>query len=202
MESITVYFDYLCPYAKRGMELASMIQEHLKLSFNWKHYSLAQGSYQENDGWQLWQDKLNESSKNGSKGLLPFLASYAVEQQNDEYKNFRLKMFQSYHDEGQAYSLENLVKLAEASGLNKDQFEKDLHSQAARDTLEQDHTEAISKNISATPTFYFKSGAAAYFRFKTLPQTTEEATQFFLDYRNIIESYPDLETIRRPYKRN
>lgn len=201
METVTVYFDYLCPYAKRGMELASMIQDPLKLSFKWKHYSLAQGNYKGNDGWQLWQDKLDENSRNGSKGLLPFLASYAAKQQNDDYQNFRLKMFQNYHDESHAYNQENLVSLAETSGLNKAQFEKDLHSQAARDTLEQDHTEAISKDISATPTFVFNSGAAAYFRFKTLPQSTKEATQFFLDYRNMIENYPDLETIRRPYKR-
>ncbi len=178
-----------------------MIQEPLNLNFNWKHYSLAQGNYKGNDDWQLWQDKLDENSRNGSKGLLPFLASYAAEQQNDDYKNFRLKMFQNYHDKSQAYTQENLVKLAEASGLNKDQFEKDLHSQAARDTLEQQHNEALCKDISATPTFYFDSGAAAYFRFKTLPQSTEKATKFFLDYRNMIESYPDLETIRRPYKR-
>jgi hypothetical protein len=163
--------------------------------------NLYQGNYKADDGWQLWQDELSENAKDGGKGLLAFLASYAAKQQNDVFTKFRLTMFKNYHDKGIAYSLENLLSLAEKTGLDKERFEQDLKSQAARKSLEKEHNEALNKNISATPTFCFQSGAAAYFRFKTLPQTRNDAIQFFLDYRKMIETYPDLETIRRPYKR-
>ena len=201
METITVYFDYVCPYAKRGMELASLIEKPLGLTFKWKHYSLYQGNYKGADDWQIWQDDLSEDSKDGGKGLLPFLASYAAQKQNDPYTNFRLKMFQYYHDEGKTYSLNNILEIAEQTNLSVKQFEHDIKSQEAREALEQDHKGAVSKLISATPTFCFESGAAAYFRFKILPETEAKAITFFNDYRNMIENYPDLETIRRPYKR-
>ncbi|MCA9836848.1 MAG: DsbA family protein [Trueperaceae bacterium] len=201
METVTVYFDYLCPYAKRGMELASLIQEPLELNFDWKHYSLAQGNYRGEDDWQLWQDSLSKDDRAGGKGLLPFLASYAARRQGDDFTNFRLKMFKSYHDERKPYSLENILATAQEAGLELERFEQDLQSDAARASLAEEHSEAVARDISATPTFCFDSGAAAYFRFKSLPETAHEASQFFLDYRKMLERYPDLETIRRPYKR-
>ena len=201
METVTVYFDYLCPYAKRGMELASLVEDALGLEFQWRHYSLAQGNYKGDDGWQLWDDDLSETDRAGGKGLLPFLASYAAQKQEDDYKNFRLKMFQAYHDEGKAYSLENLLFLAGQAKLDVQTFDADLRSDEARAALAKDHSEATSKAISATPSFCFVSGAAAYFRFKTVPKSQQDAVRFFQDYRHMIEAYPDLETIRRPYKR-
>lgn len=199
MEQVTVYFDYICPYAKRGMELAHRIKDRLQLSFEWKHYSLHQGNYQGSD-WLIWDDPIDVPSADDA-GLLSFLASYAAIQQADPFDNYRLNLIRARHDERHTITLDRALELAQKAGLDREQFAHDLTSAEARASLAQDHQEAISRNISATPTFCFESGAAAYFRFTSLPEDDNQAVQFFCDYRNIIERYPQLETIRRPYKR-
>jgi len=46
-------------------------------------------------------------------------------------------------------------------------------------------------------------GETAYLRIRELPAGQDEALELFRDYRHLLESYPYLETVRRPRaKRN
>ena len=199
MENVTVYFDYLCPFTYRAVELAEEVAGPLELSFDWVHYSLYQGNYK-GDDWRLWEDALVSDAKDGGKGLLPFLASCAVKEQGEEvFNSFRLALMRAHHVGEKPFTKEVVFEVAGEVGADVEGLEHHLDSPETREALARDHQRAVSKGVTATPTFKFTGGNLSYFRFDALPGDTEEAVNFFQDYRKML-SYPYLQTIRRPYE--
>lgn len=197
---VKAYFDYICPFSWRGAELAEMVAEPLGLEFDWHPYSLYQGNYQGENGWRLWHDPLPADAQDGGKGLLPFLASNAAREQGEAlYNRFRLALARAYHRGGRPYSKRTCFEVAGEVGLDMTAFARDLISPAQRERLAKDHEEAAAAKVSGTPTFHFGSGQVAYLRLSALPQTPEEAVGLFRGYKDVLEHYPYLQAIRRPY---
>ena len=212
-ETVTVYFDYLCPFAWRGAEVAQAVAEELELHFDWRHFSLYQSNHDLNDpavknqggadGWQLWNERIDPDDPMGCKGLLPFLASCAARRQGEEpYDVFRLALLRARHDERRPLSLATIRHVADCSGLHLPRFESDLADPEARTRLAQDHHRAAALDVFGTPTFHFDSGHLAYFRIRELPRDPDEALRLFCDYRAVLERYPYLETVKRPRHRD
>jgi predicted DsbA family dithiol-disulfide isomerase len=197
-ESVIVYFDYLCPFAWRGAELAEIIAEPLNLSFYWRHFSLYQSNYPGSD-WQLWNDPIDPQDEGGSKGLLPFLASCAAKRQGvAAFDSFRLSLLRARHSQHLPYTYDTILEVAEQVGLHLPSFEQDLANPECRTTLAHDYHQAKAHHVFGTPTFQFASGDTAYFRIAELPKTTGEAVKLFQTYKQLLESYPYLQTIKRP----
>ncbi len=199
MENVTVYFDYLCPFTYRAMELAEEVAGPLELSFSWVHYSLYQGNYK-GDDWRLWEDALVFDAKDGGKGLLPFLASCAVKEQGEEvFNSFRLALMRAHHVDEKPFTKEVVFEVAGEVGADVEGLEQHLDNPETRNAFSHDHQRAASRSVAASPTLEFSDGNLAYFRFDALPKDVEEAVNFFRDYRKML-SYPYLQTIRRPYE--
>jgi 2-hydroxychromene-2-carboxylate isomerase len=197
-ETVIAYFDYLCPFAWRGAEVAAQVAAPLGLQFKWQHFSLYQSNNKVN-GWQLWNETIDDCDESGTKGLLPFLASCSARRQGrDLYDTFRLGVLRARHRDCLPLTLETLTKVAQQSGLNMSEFEKELGNPEVRTRIAQEHYTAKALGVFGTPTFQFGSEHLAYFRIAQLPQTLEEAVNLFHDYRRILETYPYLETIKRP----
>lgn len=203
-EKVFVYFDYLCPFAWRGAEVAEQVTNILGTEFEWCHFSLYQSNYDSPEPWQLWNEKVDLEDESGTKGLLPFLASCAARRQGSQVFNaFRLATMRARHVDGAPLNLTTLLEAAKAVGLDLESFEKELNNPETRTVLAKEHHEAEKLNVFGTPTFKFPSGHLSYFRIAQLPQDEEEAVRLFSSYRELLESYPYLETIKRPRsKRN
>lgn len=197
-ETVTVYYDYVCPFAWRGAELAELVGPELDITFVWRHFSLYQNNYQGSDGWQLWNQKLSYDDS-GDKGLLPFLASCAARLQGKElHDRFRLGLMRARHRDHQPFSLKTVRGVAEAAGLELGRFESDFANPERRTVLAQEHHQAVAQNIFGTPTFSFANGHTAYFRIREYPRDLGEATELFSFYRRWLEDYPYVETVKRP----
>jgi predicted DsbA family dithiol-disulfide isomerase len=197
-ETVIAYFDYLCPFAWRGAEVAAQVAEPLGLKFKWQHFSLYQSNNKVN-GWQLWNETVDPCDESGTKGLLPFLASCSARRQGRElYDAFRLGVLRARHRDCLPLTLETLTKIARQVDLNMSEFEKELNNPEVRTRIAQEHHNAKAMGIFGTPTFHFETNHLAYFRIAHLPQTVEEAVNLFSDYRRMLETYPYLETIKRP----
>lgn len=206
-ESVTVYFDYLCPFSWRVAELLEMVTEPLSLRCDWKHFSLYQSNYNGNGNWQLWNDKLDTDSQNGSKGLLPFLASHAAKRQGDaKFQAFRLALLRACHRDHQGFSKDTIWRVAEQVGLHLPTFASDLGDPECRTALAHEHMQAAALDIFGTPTLRFQqtyeSDHIAYLRLRDVPVNLEEAVELFQTYYQLLYRYPYLETIRRPRPRN
>lgn len=213
-EVVHVYFDYLCPFAWRGAELAEQVAGPLGLQFVWHHFSLYQSNYQGHDGWQLWNDRLEPGSGHasgyssghdadaGNKGLLPFLASCAARQQGAEpWAGFRLGLMRARYCDHRPLVGKTIFSVAAEAGLDLARFEHDLNDPECRTRLAHEHHRAKAQDVFGTPTYRFENGHMAYLRIKELPKSQDEAVSLFSDYRRMLECYPYLETLKRPRAR-
>jgi predicted DsbA family dithiol-disulfide isomerase len=207
LEPVTIYFDYLCPFSWRVAELAEMIATPLGLDFQWQHFSLYQSNYEGGDKWQLWNDKFELVSDNGSKGLLPFLASQAAKRQGHaKFETFRLALMRSCHRDHQRYTMDVILETAERVGLHMPTFESDIRDPECRTALAHEHHQAAELNVFGTPTLHFdrdqSNSQLAYLRIRSVPANFEEAQDLFQTYRHLLTHHPYLETIRRPRPRS
>jgi len=196
---VIVYFDYLCPYAWRGAELAELVTGQTGLIFEWRLFSLVQSNSTEPD-YQIWNDRVDDTDPSGNRGLLPFLASLAARRQGRDAEDaFRLTLQRARFKDHATYGLQDIMKAAEACGLAADRFRHDLDDPELRTQLAQEHHQAACANVFGTPTFRFKdTGDTAYLRLRELPHDAAEAVELFGRHRSLLSDYPYLETVKRP----
>ena len=198
-ETVVAYFDYLCPFAWRGAEVARMVESELGLRFEWRHFSVFQADHGDANGQQLWNAGIDDTDPMGNWGLQPFLASCAARRQGPEaFDRFRLDLLRARHVEGRPLTRRTHSAVAEAAGLHLARFETDLADPELRTCLAQEHHQAARRDVFGTPTFALANGHLAYFRVRELPVDEEEAVRLFLAFRGLLEDFPYLETVRRP----
>lgn len=198
-ETVTVFFDYLCPFAWRAAELAERVAEPLELRFEWAHFSLYQSNHRSGDGWQLWNQRIDPADPTGGKGLLAFLASMAARRQGDDaFAAFRLELLRARHRDHRPLDRATVLDVAAAAELHLACFEGELDDPEARTRLAREHHEAATLKVFGTPTLRFASGDTAYLRLKQLPPDGEPSVELFRRVRGLLADYPYLETLKRP----
>ena len=199
--TVAVYFDYLCPYAWRGAEVAELVAEELDVRFDWRHFSLYQANHR-GAPWYVWNERLDDADETGSKGLLPVLASIAARKQGREpFDRFRLALLRARHRDRAPLTRGLMLACAEQAQLHLACFEQDFGDPEARTVLAQEHCRAAREDVFGTPTFAFANGHAAYFRLRELPHDRSEAVALFRNFHDLLTRYPYLETVRRPRAR-
>jgi predicted DsbA family dithiol-disulfide isomerase len=202
VQTITVYLDYLCPFAWRGLELAHVVAPQLGLELELRHFSLEQGNHPENQGLPrhapVW--KLAEQPLESSKSLWAFLASHAARQQGKAaHLRFALELFRLRHQHRQALDEQTFVEAVGRAGLDLERFMADLEDQETRRLeLARDLEEAGERAVFGTPTFVLPSGDAAYFRFTELTTEPELAVPLWELFTSVLHNGAHIETIKRP----
>ncbi len=198
-EPVTVYFDYLCPYAWRASALTASVAGPLGLRFEWVHFSLYQANHPSGDGWQLWNERLGDHDDTGTMGLLPFLASTAARRQGRaSHDAFRTALLHARHVDHRPFHLSTMMEAAEEARLHLACFERDLADPEARTTLAREHHRGVAARVFGTPTFRFPSGDTAYVRLREVPSDRDDAVALFERVRGMLADYPYLETLKRP----
>ena len=199
---VAVYFDYLCPYAWRGAEVAELVADELGVRFDWRHFSLYQANYRGSKAWHVWNQKLDDGDETGCKGLLPFLASTAARKQGREaFDRFRLGLLRARHRDRAPLTRDLMLACAEQAQLHLACFEQDFDDPELRTVLAHEHCRAAREDVFGTPTFAFPGGHAAYFRLREVPADRVEAVALFRGFHEMLTRYPYLETVRRPRAR-
>lgn len=201
-ETVIVHFDYLCPFTWRGAEVAETVAEPLGLRFEWRPFSLYQSNYAGSDGWQLWNQRIDPDDEHGSLGLTPFLASCAASRQGEALHDaFRLALLRARYVDCRPYHARTMLEVAEQVGMHLPRFESDLNDPECRTRLAHQHHRASCQHVFGTPTFRFQDGHAAYFRIRELPADRDEAIALFRSFRDMLERFPYLQTLKRPRPR-
>ena len=215
-----VYFDFLCPYAWRGLELADVLRREHGLKFRLRHFSLVQGNHAENSApqnperkfpvWWLDQQVSGQGSDHQAGSLNAFLAGQAaLRQSEDAAWAFTLAVFRARHQpENQQSSsgpLGNadfrndsvLRGLAEQT-LDAAQFGRDFADEAGlRASLHADLQASASLGVFGTPTFHLPDGNIAYFRFANLVTQSAAALALWNVYTSVLTDGARIETIKR-----
>lgn len=200
-----VYFDFLCPFAWRGLELADVLRREHGLSFRLRHFSLVQGNHPANaerraPTWWLHEQGAEEGSASQQASLRAFLAAQAAARQGEESTwAFTLALFRARHERGAELSGETVRAAAQEAGLDLSRLEKDLQDDAGlRETLAEDLRASLTLGVFGTPTFVLPDGNAAYLRFSKLIREEAEARILWDLYGEMLHSGVGIETVKRP----
>ena len=66
-QPVMVFFDYTCPFAWRGAEVAVDVQDELELEYTWLHFSIYLSNYRGRDHWQIWNEPIDPKDDSGTK---------------------------------------------------------------------------------------------------------------------------------------
>ncbi len=203
MTPTQIYFDFLCPYAWRGLELADVLRREHAQTFELRHFSLVQGNHPENAEsrhvpvWWLTDQPADGGSAAQSGSLLAFLADQAAARQSEDARwRFVLTLFRAVHQDKAALNEMTLEAAARTAGLDLAQFDADRQSDPVRAALRADLAAAAELGVFGTPTFVLPQGHAAYFRFANLVPP-EKALETYQLYVSVLESDARIETIKR-----
>ncbi|GAA5512824.1 hypothetical protein Dcar01_01548 [Deinococcus carri] len=200
-----VYFDFLCPFAWRGLELADVLRRERGLPFRLRHYSLVQGNHTENPErkaptWWLTEQAADEGSAAQQGSLRAFLAAQAAARQGEEAAwAFTLALFRAKHERRAELDGDTVHTAAREAGLDLARFEADLADEAGlRQALTEDLRDAAALGVFGTPTFVLPDGNAAYLRFSQLVREADAAQTLWDLYAEVLHSGAGIETVKRP----
>ncbi len=209
---ITVYYDYLCPFAWRGLELLVA----LEIPFTARHYSLVQGNHPNNadlarnaPAWKLATQTLGDAANKNlpayfkvDGSLEAFFASHAAMHQGCEaHTRFALELFRAHHQDNKALTAETALHAAKSAKLDMDAFAAALKNETTlRAELAADLEAAGELGVFGTPTIQLETGDIAYFRFAKLPETHIAKLEAWNVFTGTLRSEARIETIKRAKK--
>ncbi|WP_425145652.1 DsbA family oxidoreductase [Deinococcus sp.] len=204
-----IYFDFLCPYAWRGLELADVLRREHGLKFRLRHFSLVQGNHKENPErksptWWLDQQVSGQGGEMQAGSLNAFLAGQAaLRQSEDAAWAFTLAMFRAAHQRAAGESApdfknDGVIRALAEGTLDTAQFERDFADETGlRAALHQDLQDSASLGVFGTPTFHLPDGHIAYFRFGNLVTEAGAALALWNLYTSVLTDGARIETIKR-----
>lgn len=207
-----VFFDFLCPYAWRGIELAAVLRAQGQTlqgeTFRLRHFSLVQGNHPDNAAaggpvWWLTDQALGEGSPYQQNSLAAFLAAHAAAQQGEEASwAFALALFRAVHENKKPLDEAAIAAAAQAAGLNLKAFAAARTDEAGlRANLRAELAEAAEIGVFGTPTFVLPDGSAAYYRFENLTRDPETALVWWNLYGEVLRSGAGIATVKRAKNR-
>ena len=202
---IQVYFDFLCPFAWRGVELADVLRRERGMQFRLRHFSLVQGNHPENPDrkaptWWLHEQAVDAGSPQQQASLRAFLAAGAAEQQGEEAAwAFTLALFRARFEHKAELDEGAMRRAVREAGLDEASFAASCADGGARrEALAADLRDSAALGVFGTPTFVLPDGNAAYLRFSRLVQGAEQAETLWNLYTEVLHSDAAIETIKRP----
>ncbi|MFC6593024.1 DsbA family protein [Deinococcus lacus] len=201
-----LYFDFLCPYAWRGVEMAALLRGEGE-SFRLRHFSLVEQNHPDNAEkltWHLSEQPLDaegEGKLRGQRGSLnAFLSALAAAQQGEEAAwGYTLALFRAHHGNKEPLDEPAFEKAAQAAGLDLAAWQAArMDEETLRLALRRELDEARALGVFGTPTFRLPSGDTAYFRFEGQVRDASEARALWQLYTQVLASPVGVATIRRP----
>ncbi|GGL14763.1 DsbA family oxidoreductase [Deinococcus radiotolerans] len=209
-QATELYFDFLCPYAWRGVELAAVLRAEGE-DFTLRHFSLVEGNHADNARdltWRITEQTLDAPEGEGymkyqTPSLRAFLASHAAALQGEAaHWAFTLALFRAHHERREPLSDAAIHVAAQEAGLDQAAFAAALAEEDARRAeLRAELDAAREVGVFGTPTFVLPTGEAAYYRFETLTREADKAREWWTLYRTVLTSEAGIGTIKRAKNR-
>ena len=208
MTTITLYYDYQCPFAYRGVQLfAEIEQSRPEIKIDWRFLSLEQinndlTEHKDSDPWYIWAQDLDYAPLRGSsrqRTLAAFLASHAASVQGVEaFARFRLAVFSAYHDEERDISNPGtLLDIGRRAGLDLNAFQTHWRSTEARNRLRLNHEQGVSIGAFGVPTIVINDSEATYLRLTSYPRDPDERQSLFDHLVHTIVQRPYVQELKR-----
>ena len=137
-----------------------------------------------------------------SRGLWSFRAAEAARKQGDvKFEAVHVSLLTARHkDRKDIGKLEVLEEIATESGLDLEQFRKDIMNPDSKAAVGRDHTEAVEEyGVFGTPTIFPGNDRGFYLKLMPAPEDDKALETFENVYRTISE-FPDIQELKQPRK--
>lgn len=205
-QRITLYFDFLCPFAYRVSCWLDNVQEQVGtgLHIDWKYFSLEQNLMSETEGWHLWEQPEDYPDVTGrgqhTRALLAFWGAEAARRQGiDAFHRFRQALYHArHHDELDMSQRPNIELVARQVGLDMEQFRHAFADRSLLNTLRHNHEEARTRHdIFGVPTICFDDDNRIFLKLMQVPPP-EESLPLFKELHTSFTNWRWLAEIKRP----
>jgi predicted DsbA family dithiol-disulfide isomerase len=195
-DSVKVWYDFLCPWARIGVFWIRNVQEAggLDLDIEWKSFSLENINLpEEASADELW------ATAPERRGLLPAAAAKWAETQGSEvFGAYQRAMFDARHvDRKKIGKPEVTAEILSAVGVDGEAVTGELvENPKWLEAARADHEEAAELGVFGVPTFVFPDAAPVFTR---LLEVTEgdRAVEIYKRLRSAAED-PLIHEIKRP----
>jgi predicted DsbA family dithiol-disulfide isomerase len=202
---LTVYFDFLCPFAYRASLWLAQVQEQLGdgLEITWKYFPLEQINAPSDSDWKIWEQDENYASYSNRpelRALLAFWGAEAARQQgNVVFARFHCALYQARHEERLDFSQRaNVQQIAARCDLDVDRFNQDFNDRSLLDAIRRDYEEArATYKVFGVPTLCYDADNAIYLKLGQVPPP-DDVLALFHELHHSITSRRWLSEIKRP----
>jgi predicted DsbA family dithiol-disulfide isomerase len=162
---LTVYIDFLCPWAYRGSMWLADVEKAGRIRPQWAFFSLSQ-NHDARGGTPAPPTWEREPK---AKGLPAFLAATAARAQGEDAGNrFRLALQRARHEDHLPVDQHSTHRLAaERAKLDLTRWELDVQA-ADFGTLAAEHTAAVRRGVFGVPTLVWPEGRSYYLKITDL----------------------------------
>ena len=162
---LTVYIDFLCPWAYRASMWLADVEAAGRIGASWRFFSLSQNARRREGHANppVWE------ANPQAKGIPAFKSAIAARAQGEEaYNRYRLALQRARHEDGlQVDDPRTQLEAARRSGIDVTRFEQDLGS-ADLAPLAQEHEEAVRRGVFGVPTLIWPEGRSYYVKITEL----------------------------------
>lgn len=195
--NITVWYDFVCPYAWTAQRWLFDLQNQLEhpLDITWRYFSIEQVN-KAPDAPNVW-DHPNDGT---SSTMRAFQGVHAAGKQGeDRYLEYMAALFNQRHVNKRNLGTQAILEeTATQVGLDLEQFRTDLQSDEVLGIFQSDHTEAVEKyGIFGVPTIMFGNEQSAYLRIK-IGEPPADPLVFWEEFVAIVRNRPTILEIKRP----
>ena len=162
---LTVYFDFLCPWAYRAAMWLEQVEQSGRIRPAWRFFSLVE-NHRRRDG----VDRVPVWEQDGTaKGLPAFAAAVAARRQGEEaFNRFRIALQRARHEEQRPVDDRLTHRLAaQRAQLDLARFERDIQP-ANLEELAKDHEVAVQRGVFGVPTLVWPEGRSYYVKITDL----------------------------------
>ena len=190
---LTVYFDFLCPWAYRAAMWLEHVEKSGRIHPSWRFFSLVE-NHRRREGLErvpVWEQKRT------AKGLPAFAAAAAARRQGeDAFNRFRVALQKARHEDQLPVDDPSTHQLAaQRARLDVAAFERDVQS-AGLDELVTDHEDAVRRGVFGVPTLVWPEGRSYYVKITDLVPA-ERAVALY-DAIEAVHRFGELVEIKTP----
>lgn len=201
---ISVFFDYLCPFAWRASRWLDLVTvQRPDLTIDWRYFSLEQVNAPADSDWRLWEQPADYTGANGSgkyRALNAFWATEAVRRQDvGAFQQFRRAVYDARHELNlDLHDRQALAEIAQSTGIDMAQYTRDMADRSLLVALQRDHEYGkATYQCFGVPTVCFANGYAVYIKLSALV-SDEDAGPLFDDVCQNAMHRPWLAELKRP----
>lgn len=195
--NITVWYDFVCPYAWTAQRWLFDLQRQLEtpLDITWRYFSIEQVN-KATDAPDVW-DYPNDGT---SSTMRAFQGVHAAGRQGEHaYLKYMAALFNQRHIGKRNLGTQAILEdTAMHIGLEMERFRTDLRSDEVFGIVERDHTLAVDKyGIFGVPTIMFGNEQSAYLRIK-IGEPPADPVVFWEEFVALVRNRPSILEIKRP----